>query len=283
MCFCLNLDDFRSDEEQEEHRADPERADPELRSLSFDLRVLAGSVIVTGPVILRVSLEVHRDTLIVQHLAGQDQVLVLALDAPDATRPRLASHRHKREALLADAQVLLVCLTPFGGANGFDPLQVIRAEEGLCGSVAAAVVADVFLPLVLVQGVGCAVPDVPLQERPEAVVPLGKLARSLVFGTSLLPEQETHGQREINPESSHSAAVLNIDTSAEGYLSYGVVLEKRAQVFSQVMFVPSVKAHTAVSSLSSVVRRDNSCVLRWHMHSEAKADPQQMFVQNNSP
>lgn len=156
------------------------------------LRVLAASVVVTGPQVLRVSLEVHRDALVVQHITGQDQVLLLVRNAPDAARPGLAPHRHKREGLLADAQVLLVRLASFVGAHGLDPLQVVRAEEGLCGSVTAAVVPDVFLPLILVAGPGRAIADVAFEERPIAVVPLGKLARSLVFGTSLLPEQEAH-------------------------------------------------------------------------------------------
>lgn len=159
--------------------------------------VLAASVVVAGPQVLRVSLEVHREALVVQLLAGQDQMFLLGCDAPDAARARLAPHRHERERLLADAQVLLVNFASFVGAHGLDPLQVVRNEEGLCGSVTAAVAPDVFFPLVLIRGPRRAISDVALQEGPVAIVPLGKLARSFVFGTSLLPEQETQNQREI--------------------------------------------------------------------------------------
>lgn len=194
-------------EEQKQRAAEPERAHCEGWSVSF-CRVLAASVVVTGPQIFRVSLEVHRETPVVQLFTGQDQVLPLVLNAPDATRTGLAPHRHKREGLLADAQVLLVRLASCVGAHGHDPLQVVLGEEGLCGSVTATVVPNVFLPLVLVQRPRRVIADVALSERVETVVPLGKLARSLVSGTSLLPEQETHNQRQINLERSHCTAVL---------------------------------------------------------------------------
>lgn len=165
--------------------------------------LLTASVVVAGPQVLRVSLEVHRDALVVQHLTGEDQMFLLGCDAPNAARVWLAPHRYKCEGLLADAQVLLVHFASSVGAHGLDPLQVIWVEEGLCRPVTATVVPDVFLPLVLVRRPRRAISDVALQERPVAIVPLGKLAGSLVFGTNLLPEQETHNQRKIR-EKSHS-------------------------------------------------------------------------------
>lgn len=164
---------------------------------------LAASVVVTGLQVPRVSLEVHRQALVVQHLAAQNQMFLLGCDAPDAARTGLAPHRHEGEGLLADAQVFFVNFASFVGAHGLDPLQVVRDEEGLCGSVTAAVVPDIFFPLVLIRRPRSAISDVALQEGPVAVVPLGKLARSFVFGTSLLPEQETQNQRGIR-DVSHS-------------------------------------------------------------------------------
>lgn len=123
--------------------------------------LLTPFVVVAGPQVLWVPLEVHRDALVVQFLAGQDQMLLLLCDAPDAARAGLAPHRHKGEGLLADAQVLLVHFA-LVGANGLDPLQVVRVEEGLRWSVTAAVVPDVFLPLVLVRRPRRALSDVAL-------------------------------------------------------------------------------------------------------------------------
>lgn len=171
--------------------------------------VVSGSLAASGVVIrlqvFGVSLEVDRQALVgaAQHLAGQDQVFSLLPDAPDAARPRFAAHGDETERLPADAQVLLVYLPPCVGAHVLHPVQVFRVEEGLGGSVAAPVVPDVLLPLVLVEVVGGPAANVALDEGVVGVVPLGELAGSVVFSQRPMPQQETDGEAEKSPEGSH--------------------------------------------------------------------------------
>lgn len=146
--------------------------------------------------------------VIAQLLTGQDQMFSFLPDAPDPARPRLAPHRDKSERLPAHAQVVLVRHPAFVGAHGHHPVRVAGGEEGLSGSVTAAGVLDVVLPLVLVQSVRITRANVAFDEVFEAGVPSGALAGSVGFGKRLMTQQETDGKTEKHPESSHYPAVL---------------------------------------------------------------------------
>lgn len=146
--------------------------------------------------------------VIVQHFTGQDQMFVFLLDAPDAARPRFTPHCDKSERLLADAQVLLVCLPPLVGAHIPHPVQVFWIEEGLCGSATASFILDVVLPFDLVERSGSARGNVALDESVVALVPFGELAGSIILSKRLMTQQETDGEREQSPESSHYPELL---------------------------------------------------------------------------
>lgn len=150
----------------------------------------------------------HGHTLVLHHLAGQDEVFGLLLDAPDAAGSRFAPHRDEGEGLLADAEVLLEHLPSFAGAHGPHPVQLPRVDEGLRGSVAAPVVPDVALPLVLVRRGGSALSDVSFEEGLEAVVPFGGLAGGVVFPLDWLSQQGAESQSEKHSGSRHYPAVL---------------------------------------------------------------------------
>ena len=157
----------------------------------------------------------HRQTLILQLFTGQNQMFTFLNDAPDAAGAWLAPHCNKIERLVADAQVLLVRLPACLRAHGLHPVQLFRLKERLRGSVTAAVVLDVSLPLVLVESFGQPAANVPLDEGVEGIVPLGRLAGSVIFGRRLMPQQEEDGEREKNPESSHYPADLGRNTDCK--------------------------------------------------------------------
>lgn len=149
-----------------------------------------------------------RQALVAQPLAGQDQMFGFLPHAPDPARARRAPHRDEGEGLAADAQVLLVHGAALVGAHRLHPGQVARPQEGLRGSVTAPVELDVILPLVLVQRLGSAGADVAFDERVEAVVPSGELARGVVLSRRGTSHEETGGEGEQSPEGSHHAAGL---------------------------------------------------------------------------
>lgn len=190
--------------EEQQSRQHPEPRWSPGCSVSGGLRVLASSGVVVRLQVVRVSLKVHRQTLVVQNLAGQDQVFGFVLDAPDAAGSLLAPDGGEGEGLPADAQVVLEHLPSAAGAHGLDPAQILWMQEGLRGPVAAAVVLDVGPPLVHVVAGRRLRADVAPDEGVEAVVPPGALARGVVFGRRLVVEQEEDG--EENPESSHRPA-----------------------------------------------------------------------------
>lgn len=152
-----------------------------------------------------------REALVVQDLTGQDQVFGFRSDAPDAAGPGFAPHGDKGERLVADAQVVLVDLTSPVGAHGYHLLQVARMEEGLRGSVTAPVGPNVLLPLILIDSGRGSLADVPIREPFEAVVPLGKLARSVILGKCVVSHQETQDDMENSPESSHDPRSTILD------------------------------------------------------------------------
>lgn len=147
--------------------------------------------------------------MIVQPLAGQDQMFSLRLDALDPTGSHFAPHCDKRERLLADAQVLLVHLPSPVGAHFLHSLQVRWVKEGLCRSV-AALTPDELLPLVLVERCWSPRGKVALDEGVEAVVPFGEQAGSVVFSKRLMTKQETDGKSEEGSEGSHFPAFLDL-------------------------------------------------------------------------
>lgn len=149
-----------------------------------------------------------RQTLILQHLTGQDQMFGFLLDVLDAARPQFTPHRDKSKSLLADAQVVLVYLPPVALAHILHLVQVFWTDEGLGGSVAARILFDVIHPLVLVERGGSARGNVAFEEGRIAIVPFGALAGSIVLSKCLMTQQETDGEREENPEGSHYPAVL---------------------------------------------------------------------------
>lgn len=146
---------------------------------------------------------------ITQHLTGQDQVFVLLLDAPDATRARFTPHCDESERLPADAQVLFVGFPPFLAAHLPHPLQVFRIEEGLCGSATASLTLDVVLPFTLVERRGRASGNVALEKGVVALFPCRALAGSLISSIRWMTQQETGGQSEKSSESSHYPEVLH--------------------------------------------------------------------------
>ena len=82
-------------------------------------------------------------------------MLGLLLDVAYPAGADFAAHSEEGEGLAADAQVLLVPLAPLAAAHSLHPLQIARVQKGLRGPV-TALLADVILPNVLVQAVGCA-------------------------------------------------------------------------------------------------------------------------------
>lgn len=132
----------------------------------------------------------------------------LLSDASDPAGSRFTPHRDKGEGHLTDAQVLLEHPPSPAGAHRLHPFQIVRVDEGLRGSVTASVVPDVGLPLVLGQRVGRARADVAFEEGPEAVVPFGRLAGSLIFRLDFMTQQDTKSQRQKQSGSSHYPAVL---------------------------------------------------------------------------
>lgn len=112
-----------------------------------------------------------RQTLVVQLLTGQDQMFSFLADVPDPAGSQLTPHCDESEGLLADAQVLLVHLSTFVGADGLYFVQFVWMEEGLCWSVAAPVVLDVSLPLILIESVRSPRADVALDKGVEAIIP----------------------------------------------------------------------------------------------------------------
>lgn len=129
-------------------------------------------------------------TLVFQQLAGQDQVLGLPMDAAYPAGPGLAAHSDEGEGSAADAQVLLVLPAPLVAAHRLHPLQIAGVQEGLCGPVAAKL-ADVLLPLVLVQAFGRLRVHVPFDEGAVGVIPFGGLARQVVLGQGTVAQPET--------------------------------------------------------------------------------------------
>lgn len=149
-----------------------------------------------------------RQTLILQHLTSQDQMFGFLLDALDAARPRFTPHRDKSKRLLADAQVVLVCLPPIALAHILHLVQVFWTDEGLGGSVTARMLFDVIHPLVLVERGGSARGNVAFEECGIAIIPFGALAGSIILSKCLMTQQETDGKREKSLEGSHYPAVL---------------------------------------------------------------------------
>lgn len=186
-----------------EKNKQPEPRHPAANSLVSFIWVLAVVGVFIGLQVFRVSFEVDRHALILQHLAGKDQVFVFLGDVLDPTGPVNAPHGDKSERLLADAQVPLQHLASAAGAHGFHPVQIVRVQEGLCGSVALPQTLDVPLPLVRIQRVGRPEGEVASDERLEAVVPFGVLAGSIVRGRCGLSHQETGGKRKKDSGSSH--------------------------------------------------------------------------------
>lgn len=111
-----------------------------------------------------------RQTLVVHHLTGQDQMFSFLTDAPDPAGPRLTPHCDETEGLIADAHVVLVHLPTFVGADCVYPVQFVWMEEGLSGSPAAPVVPDVLLPFVLIERVRSPRADVALGKGIVAVI-----------------------------------------------------------------------------------------------------------------
>lgn len=147
-------------------------------------------------------------TLIVELLTGQDQVFGFLSDALDPTCSLITPHRYKSERPLTDAQVVLVHLSPLVSADGLHPVQFACVEEGLGGSVTAAVILDVVVPFILVQRIRSTRANVAFDKGAEAVIPFRELAGSVVSGKCLMTKQKTDSQSEENPESSHYPAVL---------------------------------------------------------------------------
>lgn len=110
-------------------------------------------------------------TLVFQHLTGQDQMFSFPTDAPDPTGPQITPHCDESEGLIADAQVILVHLPTFVGADCLNLFQFVWMEEGLCGSVTVPVVLDVRLPFILIERVRSPRADVALDKGVEAVIP----------------------------------------------------------------------------------------------------------------
>lgn len=151
------------------------------------------------------------EALVIQDLTGQDQVFGFLSDAPDAAGPRFAPHGDEGERLVADAQVFLVDLPSSAGTHGLHLVQVARMEEGLRGSVTAPVGPDVLLPFILIGSGRGSRADVAGRELVEAVVPLGKLARSIILGKCAVSHQETQEDRENSPKSSHDPRSTILD------------------------------------------------------------------------
>lgn len=172
---------------------------------------MASSGIVIRSDTIWVSLKVDREALVVQDLTGQDQVFGFLSDAPDAAGPWFAPHGDEGERLVADAHVLLVELSSSVGTHCLHLLQVTRMEEGLRGSVTAPVGPDVLLPFILIDSGWGSRADVTVHELVEAVVPLGKLARSIIFGKCVVSHQETQDDRENSPQSSHDPRSTILD------------------------------------------------------------------------
>lgn len=173
------------------------------------LRVLAAVGVVIGLQVTWVSFEVDRHALILQHFTGEDQVFRFLRDRFNSTGSLNAPDRDERERLLTDAHVLLQHLPSSAGAHGPHPLQVLRVEEGLRGSVTAPQALDVLLPLVMVQGVGRPRGKVASEEHFEAVVPFRGHARSLIFSRCLLSQQETDDKRKKRSGRRHFSEIQN--------------------------------------------------------------------------
>lgn len=176
--------------------------------MTFALWVLAGFGGVAGPRVLGVPLEMDRQAVVSQHLAGQDQVLGLLSDALDAAGSGLAPYRHEGELLLADAQVLLVRLPPLAGAHLPHSVQVFWVEEGLCGSAAASFTLDVVLPVLPVQRGGGSGGQVALQEGFVALVRASALAGGLVPDEGVGTQQQAQGKSEEQARGRHSPPAL---------------------------------------------------------------------------
>ena len=151
---------------------------------------LAASGIVIGNCVLPAALKMDGQTLVVDHLAGQDQVFVLPLDAAYATGVELAAHRDEGEGLAADAQVVLEVPAAPVAAHRLHLLQLPGVQEGLRGPVAAQVL-DVRLPLVLVHAAGGSLGEVALDEGAEGVVRPGGLAWLVVLSQGVVAQPET--------------------------------------------------------------------------------------------
>lgn len=148
----------------------------------------------------------HRQAVVPQHLAGQDQVLGLLSDALDAARPGLAPYRHEGELLLADAQVLLVRLPPLAAAHLPHSVQVFGVEEGLRGPAAASFTLDVVLPVLPVQRGRGSGGQVALQEGFVAPVGASALAGGLVSDEGVGTQQQAEAEREEKTGRRHSPA-----------------------------------------------------------------------------
>ena len=153
--------------------------------------------------VLRVALKVDGQTMVLQRLTGQDQVLALPHDGADPTGFGLAAHSDEGEALAADAQVLFELLAAPVAAHCLHPLQVAGVQEGL-GWPVAALGGDVLLPGVLVVAAGCSRWDVAAKEGVVGIVPPGALAGGVVLGQGDVTQPETQqGQGEEALVSGH--------------------------------------------------------------------------------
>jgi len=194
-------------QKQEWRQQQPEPAGPQASSSAS-----AAFGIVVGDCLLRVALEVDGQTLVVQHIAGQDQVFGLPLDAADAAGVGLAAHGGEGEGLHADAQVLLELPAALVAAHRLHLLQLAGVQEGLRGAVATQF-GDVRLPLVLVQAFGGVRADVATEEGAEGVVPPGGLARQVVLSQGVMAQPETQqGQRDEALAPGHYSAYLERET-----------------------------------------------------------------------
>lgn len=185
-------------------RQQPQPCCFQVGGVPFRVGILAPSGIVAGLGAFVVSLKMDRHALVFQHLTGQDHMFALPDDVPDPAGALVAPHRDEGERLLADAQVLLEGLAACAGAHGPDPVQVFWVQEGLGGSLAAAVLLDVVPPLVLIQRGGQPRADVAPDESIVAVVPFGSLAGSVVVRARPMSRQDAGGHQQRQARGGHS-------------------------------------------------------------------------------
>lgn len=102
--------------------------------------------------------------MVIDLIAGHDNVLPLRRDAADGAGVGVEAHGDEGELLIADAQVALQPPAAGGRAHLQHLLPVLGPQEGLGVPVAQVVLLDEALPLVLIKRVGLVGGDVVLQE-----------------------------------------------------------------------------------------------------------------------